>query len=283
MQGENKEKKDNKNNIDNNEINKHQISIKPEKVKKKDEFKIIHYDEISNEEDDFEKLFEKDIEENCSFNIYVDKLEINEIPDDKLILQEKEEILNHKNYQIQKLKAYIASLEKEKEDLIMNFRNTTNVLLEKIKQSECNEMGFRPQTAKIVEEFYDKNLNNNKNNIKKYHEVNFNSNSNTNTNTNFNNKNFNKKNIDIFSFEENKEYSYSLPMDRCANCKQEFPKEMIVLHSLDCLRNKFPCKFCKELIHDKNIQNHLNEWKSKEVIYILKKLFYLESYRGYKD
>jgi hypothetical protein len=253
-------------------------SEKPEKVKKKDEFKIIHYNEKTNEEDDFEKLFEKDIEENCTFNIYVDKLEINEIPDDKLILQEKEEILNHKNYQIQKLKAYIASLEKEKEDLIMNFRNTTNVLLEKIKQSECNEMGFRPQTAKIVEEFYDKNLNNNyNNNTKKYKE----GSSNLNANKNFNNKNSSKqKNIDVFSFEENKEYT--LTLERCANCKQEFPKEMIVLHSLDCLRNKFPCKFCKELIQDKNLQNHLNEWKSKEVINILMKIFYLESYRCYK-
>ena len=218
-----------------------------EKPKKKDEFKIIHYEEPVIE-DDFEKMFEKDIEENCSMNVYVDKLEINEIPDDKLILQEKNEIIFHKNYQIEKLKAFISSLEKEKEDLIMNFRNTTNVLLEKIKQSEFNEMGIRPQTAKIVQEFIDKDLKMLNIPVK----------------TDKENNNTSKKNIDIFSFEDNKEYS----LERCANCKKEFPKENIVLHSLDCLRNKLPCKICKELIPDKMHRDHINEWKSKEVIKI---------------
>lgn len=213
---------------------------KDSKQKKKDEFKIIHYSDNENNEDDFEKIFEKEIEENCSMNIYVDKLEIKEIPDSELIKQEKQEIINHKNYQINKLKAFIASLEKEKEDLIMNFRNTTNVLLEKIKQSECNDRGFRPQTAKIVEEFNNNNFSTNIGNNSEFKM---------------------KKNIDVFSFEENKEYT----LERCANCKKEFSKEEIVLHSLDCLRNKMPCKFCKELISDKMLNNHLNEWKSKEV------------------
>ena len=52
--------------------------------KTKDEFKIVHNEDLI--EDDFEKMLEKDIEDNCTFNIYVDKLEIQEIPDNQLIL-----------------------------------------------------------------------------------------------------------------------------------------------------------------------------------------------------
>jgi hypothetical protein len=70
---------------------------------------------------------------------------------------EKQEIIDFKNYQIQKLKAYIASLEKEKEDLIENYRNTTNTLLDRIKDLESKSYGERPETAYILN-----NINNGK-------------------------------------------------------------------------------------------------------------------------
>ena len=50
----------------------------------------------------------------------------------------KEEIVKYKNEQIDKLKAYISSLEQEKDDLIDNFKDTTSLLLEKIKDFESD-------------------------------------------------------------------------------------------------------------------------------------------------
>ena len=74
-----------------------------------------------------------------------------------VIKLEKQEIIDFKNYQIQKLKAYINSLETEKEDLIENYRNTTNNLLDRIKDLETKSTGKRPETAFIVDKMISKN------------------------------------------------------------------------------------------------------------------------------
>ena len=140
------------------------------------------------------------------------------------------------------------SLEKEKEDLIENFKNTTNILLEKIKQYEYNEFGTRPQTAKIVENINSKDQ-------KIYNKLNLTKENNNSYNISNSNK------IDVLSFEDNKEYLY----ERCPNCKKEFPKENFITHSLDCLRNNMTCKICKELIPDKMKKDHIFQWRSNEV------------------
>ena len=96
---------------------------------RKEEFKY-DYNELSDNEEDYdeyEKHLEKDIENNCDLNVYVNKFVLDEKSDSELLKMEKHEIIDFKNYQIQKLKAYIISLEKEKEDLIENFKNTTTV------------------------------------------------------------------------------------------------------------------------------------------------------------
>jgi hypothetical protein len=119
----------------------------------KDGFNISYNfdDEI---DDEYDKELERDIESNCDqFKIYVDKLEMEEKNDDELIQMEKTQIIDFKNYQLNKFKAYIISLEKEKEeeeDLIDNFRNSTNILLERIKDLEQGMYGTRPQTPNIM-------------------------------------------------------------------------------------------------------------------------------------
>ena len=85
----------------------------------------------------------KQLEEQCDMSIYVNHLELDEKNDEDLLNLTKEEIINYKNYQILKLKAYIASLEKEKEDLINNYNITSETLLEKIKQLEYQKTGAR--------------------------------------------------------------------------------------------------------------------------------------------
>lgn len=222
----------------------------------KNEFK---YDAEDNLDDEYEKILDKDIEANCGLNIYVDQLDDDEeINEKNLIVMEKKEIIEYKNLKIKKLKAYIASLEREKEDIIENFKNTTNILLERIKQKEYEDYGVRPETAKIVENIKDKKRNayphnNNYNNIngKKTHPNNFSS---------------DKKETNIMKFHENLEIKLNKnEFERCANCKKEIPKENSIVHSLNCYRNFITCKACKELISVKMKKEHLMEWRTKEV------------------
>lgn len=262
-------------NYNNNSISKAgtKASVKNNTIK--DEFKIQHYNDDENicEDDDFEKMLEKEIEQNCTINIYVDKLEIEEIPDSKLLSLDKQEIIDNKNYQIQKLKAYIVSLEKEKEDLINNFKNTTNALLNKIKEIEFNDIGARPQTAKIVEDIIQKDFQKYsiKHNLVSFSDMNSSLNSSKFFENKLKNKgqylgqasqiNSNNRKINVMSFENNKEYK----LERCPQCRKEFPAEKFIQHSLDCLRNNFTCKICKEVIPEILKKEHILKWRSNEV------------------
>src|SRR5690606_15157383 len=139
-----------------------------------------------------------DIEQNCNeLKVYIDQLELEEKDDSELMKLDKYQIIDFKNYQITKLKAYIQSLEKEKEDLIENFRNTTSVLLERIKDLEQNQFGMRPQTPNIMAQ------------IKKK-----------------------EKYANGIDFEKEQK------IERCPNCRKEFPEEDFIVHSLKCLRTQ---------------------------------------------
>lgn len=200
----------------------------------------FNYPVPTNDEDnpgdlEYEKILEKEIESNCTFNKYIDKLELrNDFTDEELISQKtKEEIISYKNEQLTKLKAFIASLEQEKEDLINSFKNTTNALLDKIKDLELklnnnNPMNEnnpiyieRPKTAMIVKDLLE---------------------------------NEDNKNID-----KNKK-------QRCPNCQKEILESEFIAHSLTCLRHTFKCKKCGELINDAIIKEHINNWLKPEKI-----------------
>ena len=125
---------------------------------------------------EYENHLVKDIESSCNFSVYVDKLDIkDELTDEELIAQKtKEEIVKYKNEQIDKYQAYITSLEQEKEDLIDNFRTTTSLLLEKIKDLEStpnyiysknkdNKDNNEDNKNKIIEKNKDNNTDNNNN------------------------------------------------------------------------------------------------------------------------
>ena len=195
-------------------------------------------DEINQGDIEYEKMLEKEIESNCTFNKYVDKLKLrDDFTDEELLTKKGEEIILYKNEQITKLKAYIASLEQEKEDLINNFKNTTNALLDKIKNLEIQINKFnnnknkkieRPQTAMIAKDLQDKENN----------EINLNSENNSN----------NLK-------------------QRCPNCQKEIPQNEFIIHSLSCLRYSYKCKKCGELINDELIEEHNKSWLKPEKIY----------------
>ena len=204
---------------------------------------------------DFEKHLVKDIESSCNFNVYIDKLEIkDEYTDEELIAKKtKEEIVQYKNEQIDKLKAYITSLEQEKEDLIDNFKDTTSLLLEKIKDFE-SDPNYTPKKDVI----YNNKINNN-NNI-------------DDINNNMINdyykgmpKNFNKierPQTAMIAEQLNNPKINSNKMQRCANCQKEILESEFVAHSLICLRHTFRCKKCGELINEKEKKKHLEKYRN---------------------
>lgn len=118
---------------------------------------------IDSDEDLFGKRLENELE---TASVYVDQLKFEDKSDEELNQLSKNEIINFKNYQIIKLKEYIASLEKEKEDLINNFKLTTETLLDQIKELEFQNHKVRPETAKIAKDIKINNKQNSKSEIK---------------------------------------------------------------------------------------------------------------------
>lgn len=217
----------------------------------KDEFKYsIPDDDHESEEAEYEKQLEKEIEIQCGFPQYVDKLELpNEISDEDLINNKtKEQIVEYKNSVIDTLYAYIASLEREKNDLINNFKETTNVLLEKIKDNEFHSKGVRPSTPMIAKQLKQKGgvtmedfkslQQNDINNINAFA--------------------VNNKNIDVDN-NINK-------TQRCPNCKSEIPEDQFIAHSLSCLRKVMNCIKCGELVPNDKKKEHLAHYRNIDLI-----------------
>ena len=200
---------------------------------------------------EYENQLVKDIESSCNFSVYVDKLDIkNEFTDEELAAQKtKEEIISYKNDQIQKLKAYIASLEQEKEDLIDNFKDTTNLLLEKIKDFESNPIYKNLQNK-------DNNISDSNNNINDYYKG---------IPSNFNN--IERPQTAAIADELNNPKKNSHKFQRCPNCQNEIPENEFVKHSLKCLRHVFRCKKCGELINENNKKEHIAKYRNKKRLY----------------
>ena len=237
------------------------------------DFKIdIHLTEEETQNDiEYENHLVKDIEASCNFSVYVDKLEIkNDFTDEELVSQKtKEEIIKYKNEQIDKLKAYISSLEQEKEDLIDNFKDTTSLLLEKIKDFESDP-------------YYQKNKDNLGENKNKKIGKNKDNNIDNNISNNTDDKNvindyYNGLPNDFSKIERpqtafiaeqlNNPKINSTKMQRCANCQKEVPESEFVAHSLICLRHTFRCKKCGELINEKEKKQHLEKYRNPKKIY----------------
>ena len=242
--------------------------MKPNKNDLSKEFKIempTTEDESPNDLE-YENHLIKDIESSCNFNVYIDKLEIkDEFTDEELISKKtKEEIVKYKNEQIDKLKAYITSLEQEKEDLIDNFKDTTNLLLEKIKDLEFNKNNNNKDNNennknKIIKKNKDNNIDNN--NI-------INDNEDKNMINDYYNglpKDFNqieRPQTAVIAEQLNNPKINSTKMQRCVNCQKEVLESEFVAHSLICLRHTIRCKKCGELINEKEKKKHLEKYRN---------------------
>lgn len=205
------------------------------------DFKYSLPDLINEQDDEYQKILEKEIESQCGM-VYKDKIDTSDdISDEELIKKSKEEIIEYKNSKMRELKAYIASLEQEKDDLIDNFKDTTNLLLEKIKDLESKTLGFRPETPMIA-----KNLRKKKGVTKE----DFGFVNGTDPLDDF-------EDIDVT--DNKKKPKKKNEIQHCPNCGGYFPESEFLSHSLQCLRKVFNCKVCGVLVDESKKTQHLKE------------------------
>ena len=151
-----------------------------------------------------------------------------DISDTELFSMSKENIIQYKNYQLLKLKTIIKNLKQEKEALIQNYKQTTDNLLKHIKELEFKGTGERPVTAKIIHKI----SSNNQNDIKK---------------------------ID--------EKSGVGDRDRCPNCGKKIKNNLLMEHSLECMRKKYRCIYCNDLMNVEEKIKHNNLFNDKTLMY----------------
>ena len=219
----------NKNNkIENNKIDERKNNEIIEEEENIEEEKLIKdFDDIDNEINLAEQL-----KQEYEGDYFKDKEKIKEdISDTELFSMSKENIIQYKNYQILKLKTIIKNLKQEKEVLIQNYKQTTDNLLKHIKELEFKGTGERPVTAKIIHK-----ISSNNNDIEKNSE----------------------KNMGIGDNPNEK--------GLCPNCGKKI-KNNFMEHSLECMRKKYRCIYCNELMNVEDKEKHNRLFGDKALMY----------------
>ena len=219
----------NKNNkIENNKIDERKNNeIIEEEENIEEENLIKDFDDIDNEINLAEQL-----KQEYEGDYFKDKEKIKEdISDTELFSMSKENIIQYKNYQILKLKTIIKNLKQEKEVLIQNYKQTTDNLLKHIKELEFKGTGERPVTAKIIHK-----ISSNNNDVEKNSE----------------------KNMGIGDNPNEK--------GLCPNCGKKI-KNNFMEHSLECMRKKYRCIYCNELMNVEDKEKHNRLLGDKALMY----------------
>lgn len=184
-----------------------------------------------NEDSDNEINLAEQLKQEYEGNYFKDNEKIKEeLSDQELISMSKENIIQYKNYQILKLKTMIKNLKQEKEILTQSYKKTTDNLLNHIKELEFKGTGERPVTAKIIHKIVSKN--------------------------------------DYEDEKDEKLWGNEVGGDRCPNCGKII-KINFMEHSLECIRKKYKCIYCNELMnvedkdkHNKLFANKINLYKN---------------------
>ena len=216
------------NKIENNKIDERKNNeIIEEEENIEEENLIKDFDDIDNEINLAEQL-----KQEYEGDYFKDKEKIKEdISDTELFSMSKENIIQYKNYQILKLKTIIKNLKQEKEVLIQNYKQTTDNLLKHIKELEFKGTGERPVTAKIIHK-----ISSNNNELEKNSE----------------------KNVGIGDNPNEK--------GLCPNCGKKI-KNNFMEHSLECMRKKYRCIYCNELMNVEDKEKHNRLFGDKALMY----------------
>lgn len=113
------------------------------------------------------------------------------------------QLLEERDTQIEKLEAIIYVMKDEQDGMVEQFRQSTNVLIEKLKTETEQRTGVRPQTAQLL---YD------------------------------NKKNLGMSNISKLSTISENPQRKTEPEVSCFNCHKKFPESKMKKHMVQCYR-----------------------------------------------
>mmetsp|Transcript_50417 Transcript_50417/g.100295 ORF Transcript_50417/g.100295 Transcript_50417/m.100295 type:complete len:440 (-) Transcript_50417:48-1367(-) len=147
--------------------------------------------------------------------------------------------------EVGRLRQKIKSMDRERDNMVDNFRDTMKIMLNRIKEleTELSETKSRPQTAVIVDRI--------ENPTRTGRE------SRTPAGT-----------IDgpqILRIDEDGDDAEvsAAPVEevsRCPNCDKDIPAGNIISHNLYCYSNNFRCTVCDEVLHIREREAHLRDW-----------------------
>ncbi|CDW91449.1 achain crystal structure of engineered northeast structural genomics consortium target [Stylonychia lemnae] len=156
------------------------------------------------------------------------------------------QVIESQKKEIRYLTLRLKGVEKEKEEMIENFKLSSSVLLERLKDLEAqgNLMGERPQTASVLSKISAEA------NGKRIGQA-------------IRGRSKAKRGSPKKQNDEDDDYKVDVDLERviCPNCKQIFSLKDMVTHTVICYRNSTKCKLCGEIILKDKKKEHIDKWK----------------------
>eukprot|EP00435_Cladocopium_sp_Y103_P005433 s526_g1.t2 len=138
--------------------------------------------------------------------------------------------LNLLKSEVKRLRSKVQSLQREKDDMVDNFRSTTQILLNRIKELEAGDGPSRPQTAAVIDRIEARPPRPASRGVLARPEV--------------------------MSLEKD----FSGGDSACGNCGRDIPKNNLVSHSVFCYRNNYRCPACGDVIAIRDKESHMDQW-----------------------
>ncbi|CAL1134840.1 unnamed protein product [Cladocopium goreaui] len=137
--------------------------------------------------------------------------------------------LNLLKSEVKRLRSKVQSLQREKDDMVDNFRSTTQILLNRIKELEAGDAPSRPQTAAVIDRIEARPPRPASRGVLARPEV--------------------------MSLEDS-----SKGDSACGNCGRDIPSNNLVSHSVFCYRNNYRCPACGDVIAVRDKESHMDQW-----------------------
>jgi len=149
--------------------------------------------------------------------------------------------------EVGRLRQKIKSMERERDNMVDNFRDTMKIMLNRIKEleTELSETKSRPQTAVIVERIENPTR--------------------TGRESWTSARTPDGDGPQILRIDEDGEgvEVSAAPVEevcKCPNCDRDIPAGNMISHNLYCYSNNFRCTVCDEVLHIREREAHLRDW-----------------------
>lgn len=176
--------------------------------------------------------------------------------------------------EVKRLRSKVEALEREKDDMVDNFRNTTQILINRIKELEgqLSESQSRPQTAVVIERIENRHQarpplpqarSGSSLGVRKQHVPEVLRITEEPSTTPQSSPSTGRGMPDKAAAETPDTLVPTSPVGEtsiCGNCGRDIPAGNLVSHSVYCYRNNYRCNACGEVISIRNKESHAQHW-----------------------